>query len=555
MRLYYVIKPIKTSKNEVYVILKYKYKSEQIDLSPKIKCLVKDWGDGKSDNPIKKSDPDFLRKNKVLKLFREDVEKIRSDFEIKGVQPTCNLVRDEFRLYREERFFEKEIEITKDRFPLSYVIKKYLENIEDLEVSRINTGEVLYKQHTKTVKFRMGIVNEFILKKYGRDCGFHQVNEDFFKKYQVYLIDKEYQNTTIGKLISQFRQFLNWSKNNNYVTEVYLDFRNTLSVNHKEPITLKEEYVYKMFEFKEFDYSSGLMRFTDEPMYMFYYSDWNEGTYLVKDEIRSVERDVDGKPIRNKKGIIEGDFPTGKFNTYTTYEVIKDLFVFGISTGLRYSDLIKIKVGDFDFATKKFKLIQKKTNRSVEIVENEFSKEIFMKYSSGKSLFQYLFPLPCKPNDKSRSQYNTKSNRHLKNIGSILEFNELVEVITMSGRNYQKVKVPIHNVMSFHMSRRTHSTIGIKQGVDPISMMGQMGHQDPLMTSKYVQKNDESLRGMFGKRDKKDEEIKKEVEVQKPIEDSLESKLETLKSMKVKGVITDEIYMIRVSQILKENGL
>ena len=178
-----------------------------------------------------------------------------------------------------------------------------------------------------------------------------------------------------------------------------------------------------------------------------------------------------------------------------------------------------------------------------------------MKYSSGKSLFQYLFPLPCKPNDKSRSQYNTKSNRHLKNIGSILEFNELVEVVTMSGRNYQKVNVPIHNVMSFHMSRRTHGTIGIKQGVDIISMMGQMGHQDPLMTSKYVQKNDESLRGMFGKRDKKEEKTIDEVVVKKNEDDSLESKLETLKSMKDKGVITDEIYMIRVSQILKDNGL
>lgn len=61
------------------------------------------------------------------------------------------------------------------------------------------------------------------------------------------------------------------------------------------------------------------------------------------------------------------------------------------------------------------------------------------------------------------------------------------------------MKVPVHNVISFHMSRRTHSTIGIKQGVNPISMMGQMGHQDPLMTIKYVQKNDESLRSMFGK--------------------------------------------------------
>ena len=554
MRLYYVSKPIKGT-NEVYVILKYKFKSEQIDLSPKIKCLSKDWGDGKSSFPIKKSDSDHLRKNTVLRLFKEDVEKIRSDFELKGVLPSCNLVKDEFKLYREERFFEKEIEITKDRFPVLYVIKKYLDNVEELEVSRIENGDVLYKSHTKSVKFRMNIVSEFILKKYGKDFGFYEVNEDFFKKYQVYLIDKEYQNTTIGKVISQFRQFLNWSKVNNYVTDVYKDFRNTLSVNHKEPITLKEEYVYKMFEWREFDYSSRLLGVDEQPLYMFYYDDWNEGTYIVNDDLRSVEKDEEGRPIRNKKGVIENDKPTGRFNTYTTYEVVKDMFVFGISTGLRYSDLVKIKVGDFDFSSKKFKLIQKKTSRVVEIVENGMSREIFMKYSSNKSLFQYLFPLPCKSNDKSRSQYNTKSNRHLKNIGSILEFNELVEVVTMSGRNYQRVKVPIHNVMSFHMSRRTHGTLGIKQGVDVISMMGQMGHQDPLMTSKYVQKNDDSLRGMFGIRDVKEEEPKVELVVEKPKDNSLESKLSSLKSMKDKGVITDEIYMIRVSQILKENGL
>ena len=55
--------------------------------------------------------------------------------------------------------------------------------------------------------------------------------------------------------------------------------------------------------------------------------------------------------------------------------------------------------------------------------------------------------------------------------------------------------------------------------------------------------------------DKKEEEPNVEVVVEKPKDDSLESKLDRLKSMKDKGVITDEIYMIRVSQILKENGL
>ena len=55
--------------------------------------------------------------------------------------------------------------------------------------------------------------------------------------------------------------------------------------------------------------------------------------------------------------------------------------------------------------------------------------------------------------------------------------------------------------------------------------------------------------------DKKEEEPNVEVVVEKPKDDSLESKLDRLKSMKDKGIITDEIYMIRVSQILKENGL
>ena len=54
---------------------------------------------------------------------------------------------------------------------------------------------------------------------------------------------------------------------------------------------------------------------------------------------------------------------------------------------------------------------------------------------------------------------------------------------------------------------------------------------------------------------KKEVEPNIDIVFQKPKDDSLESKLGSLKSMKDKGIITDEIYMIRVSQILKENGL
>jgi integrase len=108
------------------------------------------------------------------------------------------------------------------------------------------------------------------------------------------------------------------------------------------------------------------------------------------------------------------------------------------------------------------------------------------------------------------------------------------------------------------MGRRTHATIGNKLGVDMKSISQQMGHSSMSMTSKYIGKDDSKLKSMFDfidGGDKKEEEIISKVIVKKPDESSLESKLEYLKSMNAKGMITDEIYSNRVSKLLEENGL
>ena len=57
------------------------------------------------------------------------------------------------------------------------------------------------------------------------------------------------------------------------------------------------------------------------------------------------------KTTLDKKGNIKGDEPTGKVNNYTTYEVILDMFLFGISTGLRWSNLVTIKGINYDYDT------------------------------------------------------------------------------------------------------------------------------------------------------------------------------------------------------------
>jgi hypothetical protein len=150
----------------------------------------------------------------------------------------------------------------------------------------------------------------------------------------------------------------------------------------------------------------------------------------------------------------------------------------------------------------------------------------------------------------------------LKEIFKILEISKPVVVRKIIGRNSpEEVKPPLSSVISFHVGRKTYSTIANMIGIDPFSLSSQMGHQGLEMTRNYVKVYDSKLKSMFDfiddedKKEEEEEETNVEVVVQKPKDDSLESKLETLKSMKDKGVITDEIYMIHVSQILKENGL
>ena len=188
-------------------------------------------------------------------------------------------------------------------------------------------------------------------------------------------------------------------------------------------------------------------------------------------------------------------------------------------------------------------------------MENSLSKKIFKKYSKGKSYLQFLFPLNCLNNEKSRDNYNTKVNKHLKEIGSILELNNRVEVIRMSGKVVKMEKVPLHSVLSFHIARKSHATIVSQGGVDPFSVSSQLGHSSMSMTKRYVGQDEKGLKEVFDFINPEVEKIAELADVKKPDESSLESKLEYLKSMNDKGMITDEIYSNRVSKLLEENGL
>jgi integrase len=546
MRLYYIIKENKSTK-ECYVILKYKYKSKQVDLTPSLKVKKSNFGDGKSDNPIKRTDTEFLRKNEVLRGFKERINQIIYNLNSEGVEPSCEMVKNQFKKKEKENYFESKIPTQSTSLLVLFVIEKYLVHVENTSKSKYKVGVKEDTPYSKSVKSRFVHIKELIKTKYGSDFDFYEIGDEFYDNLQSYLINKDLSNVTISKIISQFRQFVRWSQKNNYTKGGDTSYKVTLPTNYKTIITLNEDEITKLFKFRGFDYT--LKNGKVNTKVLDYYKNWKEKDYTIIEDVR--------KTTFDKKGMIKGDEPTGKVNYYTTYEVLLDMFLFGISTGLRWSNLVTIRGINYDYDTKKFTPIQLKTKRRVEIIENELSRFIWMKYVKGKSSNQYVFPLPTSENDNSRRMYNTKGNVHIKNIGKILGLTRRVEVVKMSGETSSETKVPLYTNISFHMGRKTHSTIGSHQGVDPYSISKQMGHSGMDMTSRYVGRDEDKLEKMFDFIEDDLKDVKKTVnkieskEMEKGLSSNdIDKKLEELKSRYKRKLITKNVYEEKMKELI-----
>jgi hypothetical protein len=102
--------------------------------------------------------------------------------------------------------------------------------------------------------------------------------------------------------------------------------------------------------------------------------------------------------------------------------------------------------------------------------------------------------------------------------------------------------------VSFHMSRRTHSTIGIQKGVDPMTISKQVGHSGLEMTSRYVGVDDKKLGDMFDFLEPKLKTETKEVNGKREV---IGETLGYWKKLYEEGNLTKEVYESLVKDLLK----
>jgi len=177
-------------------------------------------------------------------------------------------------------------------------------------------------------------------------------------------------------------------------------------------------------------------------------SEESDNIYLTKEELKQLyEYDFTDKP---------------------KLERVRDLFIVGCWTGLRYSDLQQItpdKInGDF------IELKQQKTGKKVVIPVHFTVKEILKKYNG---------VLP-------KSISNQKYNEYLKIAAKDAKLNNtFIKTASTNGMKHEKT-YPKHELISSHTARRAFCTNAYKDNIPTLAIMAISGHQTEFSFLKYI---------------------------------------------------------------------
>jgi|GEM_PF-2152765 len=160
-------------------------------------------------------------------------------------------------------------------------------------------------------------------------------------------------------------------------------------------------------------------------------------------------------------------------------EIVRDMFIFSCTTGLRYSDIQALKSTNIINDT--IHVVTEKTDHFLMINLNRFSREIIEKYrqfppGGGKAMVTVS---------------NQKCNEHIKEICKLAGIDAPVTIAYRIGNKTYKFMKPKHEVISFHSGRRTFVSLALKLGATPEEVKRITGHHSYAMMQRYIAQDEE----------------------------------------------------------------
>lgn len=427
--------------DEIPIVIVYYYKGEKGKFSTGVSTKIKSWS-GKSDNPVSKSDSGHQRKNLRIKEVELHLSKVIDGILLKDLIPYPKLVTSEFNRVGVKK--EKDTKKEYDFFLLLDEFKKSLDINVEVTISTKKTIRSILHQVENYLKETKRITY-FELDRF---------DEEFIENYKWYCVTtKKLSNSTIHKHFRQIRSMVNWCKRRGFSEYTFPKFN--VQFGENDIVFLQRDEILKLFNCRQFDFENpDHIKFTKE--------------YFV-DSLNGRKEDVT--------------------RSYTNWEVYKDMLVFGCGVGCRFSDLVRLKIDNVKYKTKddpheyiKFNMV--KTKKEVRVPFNSLTYSIYKKYSRGKTIDQYIFPLTPHGNLVS----NQKFNENLKELSKVVGLNRRVVKREFVGRDVKgdtDMSKPLYEVISSHIVRRTFIREGVNSSLPYHVIRSMSGHSNDKVFQGY----------------------------------------------------------------------
>lgn len=412
----------KKSKEETLVFLNYYYNNRKFKFSTGIKISPKYWNF--ETQRIRKSSKGWEENNNLLNSLIVETNKVYKDAISNEIAITNDYLKCKL-----NKFLQKEDETTK---------KEFFEYLEDYIA--IKKGSVSSSYIKKIVTLRNSLKNfekskrNFKLSFEGIDLSFHEqftkylrnersvsIGKTTYKKNGVE-VEKTGQkitlsgmlNNSIGSNFSVLRTFLIWATKRGYNTN--LTFRDS--------------------EFKILKEDSDIV-------------------YLTEIELMN---------------LFELDLTNNK-----RLEIIRDYFCFSCFTGLRYSDLSKVRKNSIK--DDELTIVAEKTGEKIIVPLNEYAIEILKKYDYTLRVIS-----------------NQKTNDNLKDLGELAGIDDKILIVKFRGKERIETEKPKHEFISTHTGRRTFIILSLEKGMRAETVMAITGHKDYRTFKKYIKITDKIKR-------------------------------------------------------------
>ncbi len=255
------------------------------------------------------------------------------------------------------------------------------------------------------------------LEAFNPNLTFAEINEETLQEFITSLHKADLRNTTISKNMSFLRWFLRWAYHKGYnpstIHETFKPKFKGADGNAKEIIYLEWEELIKLYNFK---------------------------------------------------------FPSNK----PSLPAVRDVFCFCCFTGLRYSDVAKLKRSDV--RPNHINVVTQKTVDGLIIELNEYSRAILDKYAN--------IPLP--KNLALPVISNVKMNEHLKTMGEVAGLDEPQRIVYFKGSQRYEEVYPKYALLTTHCGRRTFIVNALRLGVPSEVIMKWTGHSDYKAMKPYI---------------------------------------------------------------------